>query len=237
MHQSASNQATLPANWSYAPTSPSDAAARIAQSPCATIYWYEDGTLRQITDARGVADFDGDSAKPGFGTFSFTGVYQGKTDAAVPLNPVYAGQSAPLLVQGTGAGPVAQVARRGLPISKWSIKSNSTVTSPDDPNTPIGFGSGQLSDRMYVLEVDPLMSLVAARNSIADIAAFTQYPASFQLGSVAGNRVSILLPMAQPTDSTPGMRDKLRSETLHLQALSPGKDAANRDGSIILCFS
>jgi hypothetical protein len=234
---SATNQAALPANWTYAPTTPGDGASRATMHPCATIYWYEDGTLRQLTDCRGVLDLEGNSARPGFGNFSFTGIYGGISDAAVPASPVFTQPSAPLLVQGTGVGPVAQVNRRGLPISKWSIKSNSQVISSEDPNSPIGYGSGQIADRMYVLEVDPLKTLVATRNAIADIGAFSQYPASLQFGTVIGNSVSILMPLVQPTDSAPTMRDKLRAETLHYQAIGTGRDNASRDGSIILCFS
>lgn len=231
------NTAAIPANWSYAPTSPQDAATRIAQHPLGTIHWYEDGIVWQFQDCRGTVDFEGDSAKPGFAVFSFTGIFVAKLDVALPTSAVYAGQSAPLLVQGGAVGPVAQVGRLALPISKWSLKNGGQIDSPEDPNTQFGYGPGQISDRTYVLEVDPLMTFVATRNSLADIAGFAQYPASFQFGAVAGNRVSLMMPVAQPTDSTTGMRGKLRSETLHLQALTPGRDAANRDGDVVLCFS
>ena len=233
---SASNTAAIPANWTYAGTSPVDAAARAAMHPCATIGWYEDGTLIQLGDCRGTVDFDGDSARPGYATFNFTGIWLGRTDAAVPANPVYPAQSAPLLVQGAGTGPIAQVNRRGMPISKWSLKNGSTLEMPEDPNTTIGFGSGQITDRVPVFEIDPLMTLVATRNALADIAAFSQYTAALQFGTVAGNRWALTLPQIQPTDSAPGKRGNLRSETIHYQALTPGKDNSLRDGDAILCF-
>lgn len=233
----ATNTAAIPANWTYAPTSPIDAASRATMHPCATIYWYEDGILYQWVDCRGTVDFDGASGRPGFANFSFSGIFAGKSDAAMPTNPVYPNQSAPLLVQGSGTQPALQVARRGLPISKWSLKNGAALEMPEDPNTTIGFGAGQLGDRMPILEVDPLMTFVATRNALADIAAFTQYPGGLQFGSVAGNRASLLLPIVQPTDVAPAMRGKLRAETLHYQAMTPGKDNANRDGDAILCFS
>lgn len=234
---SASNTGAIPANWTYAGTSPQDAASRTSMHPCATISWYEDGTLIQLMDCRGTADLDGDSARPGFATFSFTGIWMGRTDAAMPANPVYPSQSAPLLVQGTGTGPIMQVNRRGMPISKWSLKNGSTLEMPDDPNTTIGFGAGQITDRVPIFEIDPLMSFVATRNALADIAAFSQYTGALQFGAVAGNRWSLTLPLIQPTNSAPGKRGNLRSETIQYQALTPGKDAASRDGDAIICFS
>lgn len=229
--------AALPANWTYAPTSPFDSSSRATMHPAATISWYEDGTLYTFTDCRGTVDFDGSSARPGFATFSFTGVFAGKTDAAVPAATAYPGHAAPMLLQGTAAAPAAQVNGRGLPISKWSLKSNSTIESSEDPNTPIGFGAGLISDRMYVLELDPLATLVATRNVLADIAAFTQYSAALQFGAAIGNSVSLLMPTVQPTDAAPGMRGKQRSETIHYQSIPAGRDNANRDGDAILCFS
>ena len=205
--------------------------------PCATVWLYEDGVLHQWIDCRGMVDLDGNSARPGYGAFSLTGIYVGKSDAAVPSNPVFARQSAPLLLQGGGAAPAIQIAGKPLPISKWSLKSNVTIESPDDPNTQQGFAGAQLADRSLMLEIDPLSTLVATRNVLADIAAFTQYAGGLMMPAPAGNRVSIALPLLQPVQATPAMRGKLRSETQLYRALNPGRDAAGRDGPAVLCFS
>jgi hypothetical protein len=231
------NTAAIPANWTYAPTSPYDASSRAAMHPAATINYYEDGRLYQFMNCRGTVDMDGDTAKPGFATFNMTGIFVGVFDVAVPSNTAYPSQSAPTLVQGSGVAPAFQVNRRGLAISKWSLKNGGQIDSPEDPNSNIGFGAGQISDRTYMMEIDPLMTFVANRNSLADIAAFSQFPAAIQLGSVAGNRASIMLPLVQPVESDPGTRGKLRSETLRFQAVSPGRDNSGRDGDISLCFS
>lgn len=231
------DSAAIPANWTYAPTSPDDAGTRATMHPAATIYYYEDGTLYQLMDCRGSVDLEGTTAGVGFADFSFTGIFISKTDAAVPANPVFPTQSAPILVQGTSGQPVFQVNRRGLPISKWSIKTGTSIESPDDPNTVFGFGAGQIADRAPVLEIDPLSTLVATRNVLNDIGNLTQYFGGLQLGSVAGNRVSVTLPLIQPTDSAPGTRGKERSETIHYAVLNAGTDNAGRDSDVILCFS
>lgn len=234
---SAGNTAALPANWLYTPTTPVDPSARASMHPCGTIQWFEDGSLHTWTDCRGTVDLDGNSGKPGFAAFSFTGIYQGRTDAPVSVSAVYAGQSAPLLAMGAGTAPAFQVARRGLAISQWSLKSGSNTESPDDPNTPIGFGGGQLGERAYMLEIDPLVTQVATRNSLADIAAYSQYPAGIQLGNVSGNRVSIMVGTAQPVETSPSKRGALRAETLRYQAIITGRDPAGRDGDVSICFS
>jgi len=234
---STSNQGAIPANWTYSPTTPVDAASRATMHPCATIYYYEDGVLYQYMDCRGVVDFDGASARPGYAAFTFSGVFVSKTDVAMPANPVYPTQSAPLLLQGSGTGPVAQVNRRGLPISKWSLKQGGQIESPDDPNSAVGFGGGNIVERTYVLEVDPLRTLVATRNVLTDIGNFSQYTTALQFGSIAGNRVSLMQALAQPTDVDDTDRGSLGGETIHYQSIPPGRDNASRDGDVYLCFS
>jgi hypothetical protein len=234
---STGNQGAIPANWTYFPTSPATASERASMTPLATIYYYEDGILWKWMDCRGIVDLDGASARPGISTFNFTGVYMGRQDADVPSNAVFPRQSAPLLVQGSSAAPAIQIAGKPLPISTWSIKTGGQAESPDDPNTYAGFGGAQLSDRSFSLEIDPLMTLTATRDILADIGAFSQYAGGLQLGGTAGNRVSILLPLLQPVDSTAAMRGKLRSERQMYRPLNPGRDAAGRDGTVGLCFS
>jgi hypothetical protein len=233
---SASNTGAIPPNWTYAPTTPYDSASRLAMHPCGTAGWYEDGVLHQVTDVRGSVDFDGNSSGPGFGTFNLTGIYAGPADASMPLNAVFPAHSAPMLVQGSNGQPAFQLNRRGLPISQWSLKSNGTLETPDDPNTTYGFAAGQIADRSIVLQCDPLRTQVAVRNVLAEIGAFQQYPGALQFGYSAGNRWAITLPLIQPFASDPGMRGKLRSETNQYQALSLSRDSANRDGDAILCF-
>jgi hypothetical protein len=235
---SATNTAAIPANWTYAPTSPSDSSSRTTMHPCATIVLYEDGVTHTWTDCRGTVDFDGESGKPGFATFSFTGIYQGTADAAIPSAVSYPSQSAPILAQGSGGvGSIFNVNRRGLPISKWSLSANSQVESPDDPNTPYGFAGGQLGGRKYVLECDPKRSLVATRNILVDIAAYSQYTGALVFPAANGNRVTICLPLIQPTDTTPAKAGQLRSETLHYQAIPSSRDSSSRDGDATICFS
>lgn len=227
---------SLPANWSYAGTSPSDAAARATDQPCATIYFYEDGVLRMWTDCRATVALEGRSARPGFATFSVTGVYAGKVDAPIPANIVVPGHQAPVLVQGSGISPAVAVNRKPFAISTWSLDAGTALENPDDPNTQQGFAGGQIVDRTAMLKIDPLATLVANRDTVADIGNGVTMPAVFRHGSQVGNRWSLIVPIAQPVEATPGMRGKLRSEETTLQCRGGGRDAYSRDTDRVVVF-
>ena len=232
----ATTSVSVPANWTYAQTSPSDAAARATDQPSATIYIYEDGVLLKFVGCRGVATLDGRTARPGFAAFAFTGIYAGKTDAAIPANLVVASHSAPVLAQGSAKSPAALINRKPLAISTWTLDPGSQLETPEDPNTPYGFGTSQIVDRTPTLRIDPLATLVANRDTISDIGNGVTMPAVLRHGSVAGNRWTLVAPLGQPVTADPGTRGKLRSEDITLQLRSLGKDAVTRDTDRILAF-
>ena len=232
----ATTQVSLPANWSYAQTSPSDASARLTDQPSATVWIYEDGVLHKFTGVRGTLMLDGKSARPGYATFTGTGIYQGKIDAPIPPTLTIANHSAPVLVQGSGVSPAASLNRKPTTISTWSLDPGSAIENIDDPNTNYGFGAGQIVDRKSMLKVDPLATLVANRNTITDIGNGVTMPGVLRHGTQAGNRWSLIVPLAQPAEVADGLRGKLRSEDLTLQCRTVGKDAVTRDTDRFVVF-
>jgi len=233
----ATTSVSVPANWTYASTSPSDTAARAADQPSATIYIYEDGVLWKFVGCRGVVTLDGQNARPGYATFNFTGIFAGRVDAAIPGDLAAAGHSAPVLAQGTAASLAASMNGKPLSLSTWSLDPGSQIEVPDNPNTPYGFDAGQIVDRTPVLSVDPLATIVANRDMIADIGNGVTMPAVLRFGAVAGNRWALVMPLAQPTAADPSTRGKLRSEQIKLQCRSIGKDAYGRDADRYIIFS
>lgn len=228
---------SLPANWTYAQTTPTSAAARATDMPSGTVYMYVDGVLWKYVAVRGTLSLDGQNARPGYATFNGTGVFAGRVDTPNPTNLVIAGHSAPVLAQGSSISPAVLAKYRPLPISTWSLDPGSQLEAVDDPNTAYGFGPGQIVDRKPILKVDPLATTVAARDTITDMGAGTTFPAGFRCGSIAGNRWSLTLPVVQPVDSTDGNRGKLMSEQISLQCRNSGADAFSRDTDRVLCFS
>lgn len=228
--------AALPANWTYAPTSPVDAAARATDHPSGTLYIYEDGVLRKFVGCRGRMELAGEAARPGFATFTLMGIYAGRTDVARVVDTV-AQHVAPVLAMGTGGvTPTVVVNRKQLAISQWSLTSNAQLESVDDPNTAYGFGTGEIAGRQHVLGLDPVETLVATRDTVAEIEAGSQYPGVLRFGSQAGNRWSLMAPLLQPQDMAPATRGIFRSEQLQLAALNPGQGPSTRDADTILCF-
>jgi hypothetical protein len=184
----ATTQVSMPASWSYAQTSPSDTASRLTDQPSGTCYIYEDGRLMKFVGCRGTMTPDGKSARPGYATFNMTGIYAGRVDAPIPANLVIAGHSAPVMVQGVGVSPAASLNRKATTISTWSVVPGSQIENIDDPNTPYGFGPGQIVDRKKMLKLDPLATLVANRDTITDIGNGVQMPGVLRHGSQTGNR-------------------------------------------------
>lgn len=228
--------AALPANWTYAPTSPADLTARTADHPSATLYIYEDGVLRRFAGLRGMLDFAGESARPGFLTFRFMGTYLGKSDVARPLDSVPQ-HSAPTLANGsTGINNSVLINRLPLAIRNWALSVGQSLEVIDDPNTPFGFGPADIARRDPALTLDPADTLVSVRNVIADIEAGTRYPGVIRFGNTTGNRWSLTLPVLQPVEATPGRRGIYRTEELTLDALNAGVDPQVRDSDAVLCF-
>ncbi len=232
------SSAAIPANWTYAGTSPRDGTARLTDEPSGTVYIYEGGTLHKFIACRGAMDdLAADAAKPGFATFKLRGIYAGKSDAALPSNIATPAHSAPTLVMGIGGISNAFALNRlPLRISKFSLKEGVELSSVDDPNTNHGFGPGQIGGREPMLTCDPLSTLVATRDTLGEIAGFSQYPGAIRFLGAANNRLSIAFPVVQPTEVSPELREKLRADSMVYQALGSGADPVGRDSDSILCF-
>ena len=234
---SATTSAAIPDNWTYAGTSPRDGTARATDHPSATIYLYEDGTLHQFINCRGVMTLDGQVSRPGYASFEFTGTYVGTgSDAAVPTSLVIANHSAPILVQGSGVSAAFLVNRKGLPISQWALAETGTLESPEDPNTTYGFGAGQIGQRAPMFTCDPLATLIATRNTLSEIGNFAVQTAALRYLGAVGNRWSMMIAQAQPVGQEPGSRGTLRSHNLSYRALPVGRDPSDRDNEIVLSF-
>jgi hypothetical protein len=123
-----------------------------------------------------------------------------------------------------------------LTLSTWSVEPGSQLETPDDPNTPYGFGASQIVDRAQMIKVDPLATLVANRDTVTDIGNGITMPVVLRHGSVKGNRWALISPLAQPVSDDPATRGKLKSENISLQARNNGRDAVTRDSDVILCF-
>jgi hypothetical protein len=231
-----SSTVALIANWTYAPTSPVDAAARAIDHPLATVYFYFGGKLRKFIDVRGRLDVAGTSSGPGIATFTGTGVYVGEEDAAYPSTLAFASQSSPRIVQGSHPSEVFLLNRRSLAIESFNLATQQAIESPADPNSVAGFAEAIIGGRDAQFTCNPLQTFVATRNTLADIKAGTRYPGMVRAGTVAGNRWGLTMPIMQPTSRPDERRGELMAEGLSLTLLNPGSDSAGRDNDFVLTF-
>jgi hypothetical protein len=231
-----SSTVALIANWTYAPTSPVDAAARATDHPVATVYYFVGGKRRRFIDVKGRIDFAGGSSRSGVATFTGTGIYVGEDDSAYPSNLAFASHSAPLLLQGSNVSEAFLVNRRALAIESWGLQTNQAFESPADPNSVAGFGEAIIGGRDAQFTCDPLQTFVATRDTLADIKAGTRYPGIIRAGYTSGNRWALTLPILQPVDRPDAQRGELLAESLTLKALNPGTDSNGRDNDFVLTF-
>ena len=231
------NTAAINANWTYAQTSPVNQTERSADQPSATIYFLEDGILYKLLGFRGAPVFSADTAKPGYVEMSGSAIWGGQTDTAVPTGAVVANHAAPTLNMQTAISPAFAVNRKMLPISSFTYDPQNEVESYEDPNTVNGFGAPELGGRAGMLTCDPLKTLLATRNALADLESqATNFVGVVRAGNNAGNRWALTFPQLAPANVEFATRKNARSENQMFRALSPGRDSSGRDGDAILCF-
>jgi hypothetical protein len=227
----------LIANWTYAPTSPADAAARATDHPLATVHYLIGGKRRRFIDIRGSIQISGGSTRPGIATFTGTGVFVGEDDSAYPSNLAFASHSAPLLLQGSNAAEAFLINRRALAIDTWNLATNQQVEAGPDPNSVGGFREGLIGGRDCQFSCDPEQTFVATRDTLADINAGARYPGLVRAGYTSGNRWAITMPVMQPVSRPDGgTRAQALTEALQLKLLNPGTDGAGRDNPFVLAF-
>lgn len=228
-------------NWTYMGTSPRSSAERLTDHPSGTIYIYEDGLVLKFLGCRGVIEqLTGQPGRPGFGTSRVSGIFAGsfRTDAAIPTGLPSFAWGAPQIQKGpTGVQNAVSVNYKPLPISQFTLRIGGELESPDDPNTPYGFGSAHIGGRGPQLELDPLMTLVATRDALANISAKVNLVGGIRSSATTvGNRWALTFPALQPIDAQPQKRGMFRSERQVFQCVSRGRDPQTRNMDFALCM-
>lgn len=228
--------AALPANWSYAATSPASSATRATDHPSGTLYIYEDGRLLKFVGMRGQLTLEGETARPGFASVRLMGIFAGETAASVPAVTVPQ-HSAPVLAMGDGGvTPALLVNRIELAVKRWSLTGPSAMEVTDDPNTAYGFGAPDLDVRAPTLEMDPLTTAKANIDRWNEIMLGSTMTAVIRTIGAAGNRWSLCAPLCGPVMADPEKRGIFRTDGLKLRAYNPGLDPSTRDNDLVLTF-
>lgn len=211
----------LPAQVVYKPVSDR------ADIPWATVWLYQDGLLYKFKDCQGTGQFAGQAGNPLSASFTMTGQFVSLTDASVPTTAAPVSVAAPLFAQESRLYEALLLDRSGIAAANFQFDLGANVQSPEDPNTQNGFGSGFLVSRDMRVTVDPLMNLVAERNTISALQQGTLYTGAARVGNTAGNRIAFTFPSLQVVERGEGDRTSLKTENLTLKA-----NGANAGGFI-----
>jgi hypothetical protein len=198
-------------NARYVPTS--------AAIPSVSLYAYEDGILWKILGARGDFTFGVDSGGAGKFSFTFTGMFGGKSDAALPGTDAYQSTRPPIL-----KGGVVSIERTAVALKSFALNNGNRLVYPPNPNAAESFDPAQIVERSIRASMDPNMTLVATADYFADMRAGTKRLVHARWGSVAGNRCAIVVPTFQFTKADPQDREGLLAQGVEGKCV--GEDGA-----------
>lgn len=171
--------------------------------PTGTLYFYQDGLLYKLTEVRGSWSLNIEAGGVARLTFELSGMYLGKSDAAVPVISF----DAP--TPPTWRGAKALVDRAPAACATLSLSSGNTVVNPTDPNAAEGFAGAIITARDITGNINPLETLVATRDIMSSLRSGNEQIIFARLGTQPGNRVAVTIPSAKYTAANPGDRDGL----------------------------
>lgn len=195
-----------------------------------TFYCYMDGVLYKMIGSRGTFTLTMVSGQPGKMSFQFSGIYGGKSDAAVPAITGFDPTRPPIWrnPNGDGAGHFSIDHTRAA-LRQLVFTNGGTLVNPDNPNALEGFDPAIITMRRMTGTMDPLATLVATRNLMDDFRQGTQRLVHARVGTASGNRFGLVIPAAHPESYAPGERDGLNSEEI-------GFFCAGRDSGAFMSF-
>lgn len=194
--------ASIPANIRYAPAS--------SAIPAASAELYMDGVVYRLTGVRGTCSFEVTAGGAARCTYTLSGLFVEKTDAAVPA-VTYDGTR-----PGVWRNSAMLIDKRRAALQTLSVDSGTEVVFPPDPNGQEGFTVPEILRRRVTGNMDPNATLVATRDLMSAFRAgqVQSIAARIMGGSAAlpGQRVGIAIPAALYTSYQPGDRQGIQTE-------------------------
>ncbi|MCP4477836.1 MAG: hypothetical protein GY818_07070 [Planctomycetaceae bacterium] len=185
----------------------------------ATIYYYQDGKRQKITGARGTVEISATVGEVAKASFTFTGHHAEDADAAI-ITGTFDDLAPPPMI----AVPFT-IGGYSAEISALNFALNNEVTTPASLSASDGYGEVRISDRDCSGTFDPLMTLIADQDWVADWQAGTERNLTTGvIGTVAGNRFNLTVPAASYRELGQGDRDGSRTYDIGFGA--NGEDAA-----------
>lgn len=176
-----------------------------------TIGHYENGRKKLLYGCAGNVKFILQSGQDAMAEFTFTGVWGGVTDEAMP-SPTYP-SDVPLRFAGStitlgGVTPCVQ---------QVEVDAGNNVVLREDATNATGFKSAIVSDRKVVGTLDPEAELVATKDVYGNWLAGTEEALTIEVED-ASDKMTLSMPKAQITTIADGERNQLRTDQISFKA-------------------
>jgi hypothetical protein len=165
--------------------------------PSCTIYFYRGGVFHKMTGCRGTVSMElSAGARPSM-KFTFTGVYNAVTDAAVPTTTLTAWQIPPAVItsntSGYFFGKTLAGGAGGLQLQKFSMDISNEIKF----RQLIGTSGVVFTNRSPKGSISIEMPLVAELDVFGSIQGNTTGVVAIRNGSTGGNITTLVMPRAQ----------------------------------------
>lgn len=190
--------------------------------PSATIGYYLDGVRKLLFGARGSVSIEATNGEPVFLSFSFQGVYGGVADVAL-LSGVTFETTVPPAFLNVGASVHGLSAVFGA----MTLDIANTIAIRESANATLGVLSAFISGREPTGSIDPEMAIVADHDFYGKLASGATGRLFAEIGSAAGNKVTLGCPLVQYAGVGEGDRDGLALATLDLDLISASPDTGD----------
>lgn len=193
-----------------------------------TLGCFKNGKFKSIAGAVGGFRIVLPSGKKCYIEWSFEGVWQPVTDAAI-ITPTYPTDTIIRFASAT-----VQYDSVDLCVAEMSFDSGNVIVMRECPDTAAGFVSGIITDRYPMINADPEATLVATDDPYGDWLAGTQAACTVTLDGPSDSTIVITAPKAQLFNAQEGNRDKLTIDNLTWMA---NKNGANQDECMSITFN
>jgi hypothetical protein len=166
--------------------------------------------------------------KPAYIDWTFTGVYQGRTDVT-KLTPTYPTDPALRF-----AGGLAELNDVNLCISTATINSGNNVILRECPTTEAGYISALVTNRVPTVTLDPEAVTVASQDRWGAMLARTEWALELDVGGPGTSQIEFNAPRAQIVNNSETDRAGQVADSLELQC---NRNGSTQDQELTITFT
>lgn len=213
----AGSQGSNPAEYIFNPTS--DAAG--AAMKTVTMYVYYDGILQKVTGAMGTWSLAGTAGGISKISFTFTGVYAGTSDTALPDSAFAFTDPIPPTVQ---LANLTLGTSFDLVVDTFKLDIGNQVQERTDVNGAQGLHGVRITDRKPTGSLDPESVAEGSHPFWANQSNGVLETLALRIGQVSGNRMTVTCPKIQTTGISYQDRKGIRAYNL---TINPRRNNGN----------